>query len=159
MTQRNEKQRQRIVKLLRDDPRYSWEAYVFVREALFYAQEVLEMGAAPDEEQPAAEAFAKSEFGPDKSREGQAAKRPERHLTGQQLCQAIRDYALEQYGYLAQVVLNNWGVRVTGDFGEIVYNLIRIEEMKQSPTDRREDFEDVFDFEDAFRRSYQISRV
>ena len=42
-------------------------------------------------------------------------------MTGQQLCEAIRQYALEQYGLMAQCVLNSCGVYTTGDFGEIVY--------------------------------------
>ena len=37
MTKKTNQQRERIVKLLREDRRYAWEAYVFVREALFYA--------------------------------------------------------------------------------------------------------------------------
>ena len=158
MTKKTDKQRERFVQLLQDDPRYAWESYVFVREALFYAQEVLEMGAAPEEDLPLTETFASGEF-EEADETGRCAKRPERHLTGQQLCQAIRNYALEQYGFMAQVVLANWGIRSTADIGEIVYNLIAIEEMKKSPTDRREDFDDVFEFDDAFRRSFQITRV
>ena len=49
-------------------------------------------------------------------------------------------------GYLAKHVLNHWGVRSTGDFGEIVFNLIEIGQMRKTPDDRREDFDDVFDF-------------
>ncbi len=48
------------------------------------------------------------------------------------MCEAIRLYALEQYGYMAKTVLNSWGVHNTGDFGEIVFNLIRIEQMKKT---------------------------
>ncbi len=83
---------------------------------------------------------------------------PDAHLTGQQLCEAIRQLALEQFGLMARVVLHSWGVHVTGDFGEIVYNLIDIGLMKKSETDRREDFNDVFDFEEAFERQFKITR-
>ena len=82
---------------------------------------------------------------------------PERHLTGQQLCESIRRYALEQFGLMARVVLASWGIRCTGDFGEIVYNLIRIQMMKKSPKDRREDFDDVYSFDEAFERGFRIS--
>lgn len=158
MSEKINRQRERIVKLLCEDRRYAWEAYIFVRESLFYAQEVLEMGAAPDEVAEPDAPFAEGKFQRANSSADCADQRPERHLTGQQLCQAIRNYALDQYGYLAQAVLNHWGVRCTGDIGEIVYNLIKIEEMKQSPTDRREDFDDVYDFDEVFRHNYQISR-
>lgn len=132
-----------IVKLLRKDPRYTIEAYQFVRDALSYAQEVLGMGCEHE---------AEEEF-----EEEPARPRVERHLTGQQLCEAIRQYALEQYGYMAKVVLSRWGVTKTGDFGEIVYNLIDVGLMKKSADDRREDFEDVYDFDTAFQQQFQIT--
>lgn len=125
-----------IVELLKQDPRYKLEAYQFVREALQYAQEVLEM--------PAHTASA-------------SGGKAEHHLTGQQLCEAIRVFASEQFGYLAKVVLNSWGIYNTGDFGEIVYNLIRIKEMRKSKQDRREDFDDLYDFETAFEPKFQLS--
>ena len=139
-----------IIQLLQKDRRYKLEAYSFVRDALAYAQDVLRMGVEqPIEIEP--EVSDEAEF------EQQAAPRLERHLTGGQLCEAIRLYALEQYGYMAKVVLDSWGVHTTSDFGEIVYNLIKIDYMKQAKTDRREDFDDVYDFDEAFRQQFQIS--
>jgi uncharacterized repeat protein (TIGR04138 family) len=123
-----------MVELLQKDQRFHLDAYQFVREGLAYAQRVMKMPAqtAPSEE-------GKSDH----------------HLSGQQLCQAIREYAIEQYGYLAKTVLNSWGIHTTGDFGEIVYNLIRIKEMRKSKTDRREDFDDQFDFDTAFAPRFE----
>jgi uncharacterized repeat protein (TIGR04138 family) len=54
------------------------------------------------------------------------------------------------------LVLNSWGVHSTSDFGEIVYNLIGIREMKKSDSDRREDFDDVYDFDEAFVKDFAI---
>ncbi|MCA9215358.1 MAG: hypothetical protein KDB27_19970, partial [Planctomycetales bacterium] len=82
----------------------------------------------------------------------------ERHLTGQQLCEASRRYAIEQFGLLAKVVLNSWGIQSTGDLGEIVYNMIDAELMKKSSGDRREDFDDVFDFTAAFEEEFEIEQ-
>ncbi len=123
-----------ILELLKEDQRFTIDAYQFVREALSYAQEILKMP-----HQPA------------------AGDEGERHLTGQQLCEAIRQYALEQYGYMAKTVLNNWGVYSTSDFGEIVYNLIRIKQMKKSEHDRREDFDDCYEFDTAFMPEFELS--
>jgi uncharacterized repeat protein (TIGR04138 family) len=134
-----------FLQLLRDDPRFKIDAYQFVRDALSYAQEVLEMGAARPTE-------------PVDEDEDEEAARAEAHLTGQQLCEAIRVYALEQYGLMAKTVLNNWGVERTGDFGDIVYNLIEIGLMRKSKEDRREDFDDVYDFDEAFTRRFEITR-
>lgn len=128
-----------IRQLLEDDPRYKLEAYQFVREALAYAHDVLEMN------------------GETTSDESSESSEIEHHLSGQQLCEAIRQYALEQYGYMARVVLKSWGITSTGDFGEIVYNLINIRMMKKSPHDKREDFNDVYDFDQAFCEEFRIS--
>jgi uncharacterized repeat protein (TIGR04138 family) len=129
-----------IVELLKEDTRYTFDAYVFVFEALNYAQNVMEMGV---------ETPAESE---------EEASSPERHVTGQQLCEAIREFALEQYGYMAKDVLASWGIHATGDFGEIVFNLIRIGQMRKTAEDSRDDFENVYDFETAFRRGFKITR-
>ncbi len=139
MSDESKKFRELILK----DGRYTLEAYQFVREALAYAHEVLKLGGEETTE-PADE-------------EAGGEKRRERHLTGQQLSEAIRLYALEQYGLMAKVVLNSWGLYTTGDFGEIVYNLIGIGWMKKSARDRREDFDNVYDFDEAFEQDFKIT--
>jgi uncharacterized repeat protein (TIGR04138 family) len=137
-----------IAKLLQDDRRYKIDAYAFVFEALNYAHTKLGMGTEhpPESEEPEGE----SEDAP---------REAERHLTGQQLCEAIRQYALEQYGYMAKCVLNTWGVNNTGDFGEIVFNLINIGQMRKTSEDRREDFDDVFDFDTGLQQSFKITQT
>jgi uncharacterized repeat protein (TIGR04138 family) len=133
----------KLAELLRRDRRYKPEAYAFVYQALGYAHQVLGMGAVkPNDPAP-----GEHESGPSEG---------EQHLTGQQLCEAIRLFALEQYGYMARCVLNSWGVRTTSDFGEIVFSLIRIGEMRKSKDDRREDFDGVFDFETGLEGSFRI---
>jgi uncharacterized repeat protein (TIGR04138 family) len=134
---------QSFPELLAADKRYKRDAYAFVFEALRYAHDTLGMGT----ETPAdALEHPPVEQGPT----GQ------RHLTGGELCDAIRRYAQEQFGYMAATVLGSWGIHKTGDFGDIVFNLIDIGEMSKTKHDRREDFDDVFDFETAFRRDYVI---
>ena len=61
---------------------------------------------------------------------------------------------VQQYGMLSKNVLNEWGVRSTADFGEIVFNLIEIGQMKKTDSDRREDFENVFDFDTGLRDAF-----
>ena len=136
--------------LLRDDPRYKFEAYILVFEGLAYAQKILDWGTERPEEE-----IDRSQKSKQPSDEPESAKR-ERHLTGQELSEAIRIYALEQYGMMARRVLNSMGIFRTGDFGEIVYNLIRIGEMGKTKDDRREDFDDVYDFEEGFDRAFKI---
>jgi len=134
-----------LVKLLAENPRYKIEAYQFVGAGLEYAQEVLGLGSP----------------GPAKKRRGkekEAPARPVRHVSGQELCLALQQLAHRQYGLMAKLVLASWGIQSTSDFGEIVYNLIRIGKMSQSDNDRREDFNNVYDFEQALVRDYAITK-
>jgi uncharacterized repeat protein (TIGR04138 family) len=79
-----------------------------------------------------------------------------RHLTGQELCEALRLYALQQFGFMAISVLAQWGITKTNDFGSIVYNLIDIGLMRKSADDRQDHFNDVYDFQTAFVENFQI---
>lgn len=79
-----------------------------------------------------------------------------RHLTGQELCEALRLYALQQFGFMAISVLGQWGITRTNDFGSIVYNLIDIGLMRKSADDRQDHFNDVYDFQTAFVDNFQI---
>ncbi len=124
-----------LAELLHRERRYHRDAYFFVFEALRYAHEHLGLGRPQSIEQPGGE--------------------EQRHVTGQQLCEAIRRYAIEQYGLMAKSVLNEWGVYSTGDFGEIVFSLIDIGQMKKTHGDRREDFDNVFDFDEGLRDAFQ----
>lgn len=132
-----------IYKLLKEDTRYGVEAYKFVRDALSYAQDELLMGQTSD-------FVPKLDLDEDRTT-------PERHLTGQDLCEAVRLFALEQFGYLARVVLKSWGIESTSDIGNIVYNLISIGWMKKSSEDRRDHFDDVYDFEEAFEKAFRFT--
>jgi uncharacterized repeat protein (TIGR04138 family) len=163
---------QNIVDLLRQDKRYKVEAYDFVFEALRFGHDALGMGAAGSPEGEGTPAADESTHGESthgesthdesphaESPHGEAAESesPERHLTPQQLCEAIRLYAIEQYGQMARCVLESWGVRATGDFGEIVFNLIRIGEMRKTDRDRREDFDNVFDFQSDLQAQFILN--
>ncbi len=138
-----------LAKLLADDSRYKIEAYQFVGAGLEYAQQVL--GVPPEspkrKRRPTRGEAMDDERFP-----------PVRHVSGQQLCWALRDLAHKQYGRLAKLVLASWGIRVTADFGEIVYNLIQIGKMSKSDTDRREDFDNVYDFDQALVTDYAITK-
>jgi uncharacterized repeat protein (TIGR04138 family) len=136
-----------LVKLLCEDRRFKLEAYRFVQAGLTYAQEVLGLGGE------------EVEASSPRSRKATAKARAIRHVTGQDLCHALRQFAHQEYGLMAKLVLADWGVRSTSDFGEIVYNFIKIGTMSKSPHDRREDFDDVFDFDAALVREYEFEKV
>ena len=74
----------------------------------------------------------------------------ERHVSPQQLCIGLRDFAVDRYGMLAPAVLEHWNIRRTDDFGRIVFALIEAQLMSKTDDDRMEDFRAVYDFDESF---------
>jgi uncharacterized repeat protein (TIGR04138 family) len=120
--------------VVRRDRRYAYEAYEFVFLALEHTQKML--GRELDDNADPSEA--------------------RHHVSGRQLLEGIRDFALLEFGMMARVVFRMWGVHKTDDFGEIVFNLIEAELMSQTANDTREDFRDVFDLDDALVNGFRI---
>jgi uncharacterized repeat protein (TIGR04138 family) len=119
-----------IVSLIRkEDARYEKKAYTFVREGLDHAVKEL------------------------KKRDNDRAKKSQ-HVSGAELLHGLRSYALEQFGPLTLTVLNAWGLTRCGDFGEIVFNLIEYNVFSKTESDRREDFAEVYTFDEAFVKPF-----
>ncbi|HYG36813.1 MAG TPA: Minf_1886 family protein [Clostridia bacterium] len=108
------------------DPRYHRDAYCFVREALDYTQKAI----------------------------GKDNRGHIRHVTGQELLKGIREYALNQFGPMAMMVLEEWGVHTCQDFGELVFNMVESGVLAKTEKDSRADFADGYDFYEAFRRPF-----
>lgn len=118
-----------VTLICKEDARYDRRAYEFVRLGLDATVKELKKKEA-----------AKAE--------------PSRHVSGPELLNGLRVYALDQYGPLAKTVLNAWGVARCRDFGEIVFNLIDYKVFSKTETDRREDFDRLYDFDEAFVRPF-----
>ena len=130
-----------FVELLKRDRRFKMESYRFINEALVYAQNVLKLGrSAPSESNSAVEPVE------------------DRHVSGQDLSRAVKEFALIQYGYMARPVLHELGINRTDDIGRVVYNLIEIGFMKKTADDRIEDFENVFDLAEELDRSFAFKK-
>ena len=117
-----------IDKIVAADPRYNRDAYIFVREALDHTQKVA----------------TKSKVGREEAR----------HVTGKELLEGIRDYALDRYGPMAITLLEEWGIKKTGDFGDIVFNMVDCNLLGKTDQDSREDFKGGYDFFEAFRKPF-----
>jgi uncharacterized repeat protein (TIGR04138 family) len=78
-----------------------------------------------------------------------------RHVSGAELAWACRDFAQQQFGLLAPVVLGHWGIRRTEDIGRIVFTLVEIGFLVTQPGDHESDFEGVYQFADGFGDSYE----
>lgn len=77
-----------------------------------------------------------------------------RHIAGAELAVACRDLALQRWGLMARMVLDQWGIRSTADVGTVVFVLVELGFLMSQPTDDVADFADVYDFETAFEREY-----
>jgi uncharacterized repeat protein (TIGR04138 family) len=79
-----------------------------------------------------------------------------KHVSGPELLEGVRLLALDNFGRLAQTVFNQWGIYATSDIGDMVFNLIESGEMEKTEDDSHADFENVYDFDEAFQRGYKI---
>ena len=80
----------------------------------------------------------------------------ERHVTGQELCEGIRELALSRYGSMTKTVFEHWGIKNTTDFGTIVFNMVNEKILSKTEEDSIADFKDVYDFDDVFVRQYEF---
>ena len=120
--------------IVKEDDRYTREAYGFLKEAL--------------------------DFTMDKERKskGKVVSKVQRHVTGQELLEGVREYALDQFGPMANTVLTSWGLERCEDFGEMVFNLIEYGVFSKNEDDTKEDFAAIYDFEEAFLKPFQPDR-
>ena len=123
----------KIWDVVRADPRYAYEAYEFLCDAVAFTQDSL--GRCPHE---AGEPDA------------------DHHVGGYELARGAANLAVREFGMMAPVVFRHWGIRTTNDIGEIVFNLIKAERLSQSERDDREDFADLFDLPDALTSGFEI---
>ena len=106
--------------IVKEDDRYTMEAYGFLKEAL--------------------------------------VSKAQRHVTGQELLEGVREYALDQFGPMAFTVLTSWGLERCEDFGEMVFNLIEYGVFSKNEDDTKEDFAAIYDFEEAFLKPFLPGR-
>ncbi len=144
--------RDQLARVIARDSRYTIESYAFVLESLKRARthKLQELRKRRDRDR-AARPRKRAQPAPAPAPPGEAETDQPGHVTGGEVCQAARRLALRYYGMMAITVLNQWGIRSTSDIGEIVYNLIAAGDLDKTPTDKRSDFDDVFDFATALQ--------
>jgi uncharacterized repeat protein (TIGR04138 family) len=108
------------------DSRYSRTAYAFVREGLDHTLTQLK----------------------------RQRHSGEKHVSGAELLEGLRQYTLEEFGPMGRLVLNHWGIYKCRDFGAIVFNLIKYNVLGRNESDSIDDFEEIYTFEDAFEAPF-----
>lgn len=78
-----------------------------------------------------------------------------RHISGHELLDGIREFALSEFGPMTKTVLNGWGIRRTEDVGEIVFNMVESGLLGKTEKDSRADFANGYDFDEAFRKPFR----
>ncbi len=77
-----------------------------------------------------------------------------RHVTGPELLDGVRQYALKEFGPMVMTVFDSWGIHSCADIGNMVFNLISAGVFGKTEEDSIEDFKNVYDFEEAFVRPF-----
>jgi len=140
MSQQKQQQKQIVAKeidwtkVLNTAGPYPIEAFTFVREGLTYTAQRIHQS-------------------------NESMHEVDRHISGQQLCMGLRDFAIQQYGLLARVVLRHWNVHRTDDFGRIVFAMIAEGLMSKTAEDTIDDFRMVYDFDEAFSADQLLSTI
>jgi uncharacterized repeat protein (TIGR04138 family) len=116
----------------KDDPRYEKGAYYFVRQALDFSLKNLHKRGKLDQSN---------------------------HLSGPQLLDGIRLYAIKEFGPMARFVLENWGVRNCQDFGNIVFNLVDCKVLGKTEKDSPDDFSGGYSFRAAFDQPFRPQQI
>ncbi|HMO50508.1 MAG TPA: hypothetical protein PKE26_01335 [Kiritimatiellia bacterium] len=119
-----------VEQISREVPRYNSHVYFFMREALDFTIKLFE-----------------------KPLEG-----PGRHVSGSELLEGVRKYALQEYGPMAKTVLNRWGIHRCEDFGDVVFIMVEKGVLGKTEEDRKEDFSGGYDFDTAFLQPFRPSR-
>lgn len=117
--------------LCQRDTRYPFEAYEFIYAALGYVQHQLKTQAV--------------------------LKEVSQPVTGQQISEGFRDFALQEFGLMAGTVLKTWNINSTDDIGELFYNLVEFNLITKSDTDSKADFHDVYNMSRAFSEGFQFT--
>jgi uncharacterized repeat protein (TIGR04138 family) len=112
--------------IISSDPRYQRDAYVFLRDSLDFTTKQ------------------------EKKIKGVSV----RHVSGPQLLDGVRRYALKEFGPMVMTVFDNWGIHSCEDVGNIVFNLISAGVFGKTEDDSIEDFKNVYRFEEAFVKPF-----
>ncbi len=116
--------------IVASDPRYQREAYVFLRDSLDFTTK----------------------------QQKKAKGATVRHVSGPELLEGVRQYALKEFGPMVVTVFDNWGIRSCEDIGHMVFNLIGAGIFGKTDEDSIEDFKAVYDFNDAFLKPFTAEK-
>ena len=111
-----------VEQIIEKDSRYGKDAYIFLKDALEYTIKQRKRG--------------KVETGS--------------HVNAAELLGGLRQLALKEFGPMVMTVFEYWGIRSSGDVGQMVFNLINAGVFGKTESDSVDDFDQALDFHLAF---------
>jgi uncharacterized repeat protein (TIGR04138 family) len=72
------------------------------------------------------------------------------HVSAGELLEGFRIQALKDFGPMAPLVLEHWGIRSCADIGRMVFLLVEAGAFGRTENDSVEDFEGGYDFHEVF---------
>ena len=115
-----------VKEIHRKDGRYAKGAYFFIREALDHTLKSLDKNA----------------------------RKNKGRVSGEELLEGIRSFALDRFGPMTLTLMNHWNIRQCRDFGNIVFNLVEFGILGRTDSDSLEDFEGGYNFSEAFESPF-----
>ena len=119
-----------VVAIQQKDPRFKPDAYFFLRDSLEHTVKTMRKDELIEHS----------------------------HVTGRELLDGMKEFAIEEFGSMSLPVLESWGIHSGRDVGAMVYNLIKEEAFGKSEEDHPNDFEGWLEFDAAFVEPYRPTR-
>lgn len=113
---------QALKNIINRDARFDVDAYHFLKQALDHTVSEIAKNA-PDSSQ---------------------------HVTAADLLLGFRDLALKEFGPMAGPLFAEWGITCCSDIGDMVFLLISEGMFGKQDSDSRDDFVELYDFDQAF---------
>lgn len=115
-----------VEEIVEKDSRYLKESYYFVRDGLEYTLKTM----------------------------GKQKHQKIEQLSGKQILEGLKDYALKEFGPMSKLVLNEWGVKSCRDFGQMIKNMDLYGLLGKTDMGDMKDFQKGYSFTAAFVKPF-----
>ncbi|KIE58900.1 hypothetical protein A946_05720 [Methylacidiphilum kamchatkense Kam1] len=119
-----------VEEIVEKDSRYLKESYYFVREGLEHTLKTI----------------------------GKQKHQKIEQLSGKQILEGLKDYALKEFGPMSKLVLNEWGVKSCKDFGQMIKNMDLYGLLGKTEMADLKDFQKGYSFTTAFVKPFLPTR-
>ena len=105
-----------IKRIIENDSRFHPDAYIFINDAVKFTIDNINM----------------------------RADRSNRHISGKELLDGIKDFAMSKFGPMSYEVLSSWGLEDSLSIGYVVFNMVDYKLLGKSNNDSITDFDNSY---------------